>query len=612
MIDHFANNLDLLKALNPDLAQRMLKQDWMEPVTLFESRSGLPNAGVKSVDGGTVFLHGHNPVKETIDFLEGKLTHRKDIVFICGFGLGYLPLAVAERLKPWQWLLVVEPRADIFHAAMSAMDLGKVIGRPNTLILVTQNWIELQEWLHKILKDTESENMSILTHPVNLWIEREFYSCIHGEIQSAVGRSVVELNTLIHKAADMDRNGILNIPSIVESLGVNDFRGALKGLPAVVIGAGPSLNEAIPCLRRIQDHVVVVACGKAMPILVKEGIAPDFVVSLDMSHLSAPCFEGYDMPGHTALVFDPDGWHGIPSAHKGKKVTYDVGTAINNWMRTFLHGRGRLEKGLSVAHSEFFFARACGCSPVILCGVDLSFPGENTHAQGATMTWGGKTENLGKWIQVPAAGGGRVRTLTSFKAFITSFETAIANSVETKAVQTSLSGAYIRGCEHMSLEDAVSVYVDFDVDAKSRIRPLLEMPVQPMDEKMLGGIEGAISDVRKSREFAEEGLHHLRRLSRVDPTNKLERRQYAKIFGEMMKCSKGILGIPSIRNLTQRQMSETALLVNSIGKEIEVLGKENMKLLARLERNKYEHFFQGHAKAANFLEPELKKILPKG
>lgn len=51
--------------------------------------------------------------------------------------------------------------------------------------------------------------------------------------------------------------------------------------PAVVCGAGPSLADALPLIRRVRDRVVVYCVDVALPVLVDAGIIPDLIVNLD-------------------------------------------------------------------------------------------------------------------------------------------------------------------------------------------------------------------------------------------------------------------------------------------------------------------------------------------
>ena len=51
---------------------------------------------------------------------------------------------------------------------------------------------------------------------------------------------------------------------------------------------------------------------------------------------------------------------------------------------------------------------------IALVGVDLGFPGERTHAEGVTMTWGGGFESIEKAMrEVPSVTGGTVKSIPS-------------------------------------------------------------------------------------------------------------------------------------------------------------------------------------------------------
>jgi len=75
-----------------------------------------------------------------------------------------------------------------------------------------------------------------------------------------------------------------------------------KNLPAFIVGSGPSLDQSIEAIRRLQGQAVVFSCGTGILPLLRNGIRPDFHCELENGHSS------YD---HLKRTADQFGLHDI-------------------------------------------------------------------------------------------------------------------------------------------------------------------------------------------------------------------------------------------------------------------------------------------------------------
>jgi hypothetical protein len=88
----------------------------------------------------------------------------------------------------------------------------------------------------------------------------------------------------------------------------NDFRllddspRLEKNLPAFVVGSGPSLDQSIEAIKRLQGQAVIFSCGTGILPLLRNGIRPDFHCELENGHSS------YD---HLKRASDQFGFKGI-------------------------------------------------------------------------------------------------------------------------------------------------------------------------------------------------------------------------------------------------------------------------------------------------------------
>src|SRR5262245_18924083 len=78
-------------------------------------------------------------------------------------------------------------------------------------------------------------------------------------------------------------NTIRNLRHIVEGVDPDRLRDAFSGVPAIVVGAGPSLDQNVRDLRTCAGRALIVATDTAWRPLASAGIDPHIVVALDPS-----------------------------------------------------------------------------------------------------------------------------------------------------------------------------------------------------------------------------------------------------------------------------------------------------------------------------------------
>jgi hypothetical protein len=182
------------------------------------------------------------------------------------------------------------------------------------------------------------------------------------------------------------RNVLTNLPRLRNAL---DFTALSTPLPAVVAGAGPSLERSLPALARARERFTLVAVDTALPPLLASGIAPDVVVALEAQAVNNQDFVGWAHPrAATMLACDLSVHPSAARLFEGRLCFFSSEFApLRLWQR--LAGSGLRPAafpalgsvGVAAAHAALRITR----SVVFLTGMDLSFPGWKTHASGSPM-----------------------------------------------------------------------------------------------------------------------------------------------------------------------------------------------------------------------------------
>jgi 6-hydroxymethylpterin diphosphokinase MptE-like protein len=156
--------------------------------------------------------------------------------------------------------------------------------------------------------------------------------------------------------------------------------GAFRGRPAILVGAGPSLDRNAADLAALQDRAVIVAADTTLRPLLKAGIRPHIVVGVDPAEINARHLSGATKLDDIHLVAEGS-LH--PSAFEGFAGRTFVFKVSDHepwpWLRTLALDRGVLRAWGSVITSAFDLALRMGCDPIVFAGLDLAYTGNRPY-----------------------------------------------------------------------------------------------------------------------------------------------------------------------------------------------------------------------------------------
>lgn len=316
-------------------------------------------------------------------------------------------------------------------------------------------------------------------------------------------------------AYEWQRNMIRNLRHYKDSVPVLWTFGQWKDKPLIIVSSGPSLDKAIPSLKKAQGKALILSAGSSLPRLLKEGIKPDFLIAFD---------GGYDNHRDHFLGLDSDVpliWDSILNSrildtYKGPKL------AMRMWPFGFLeaclgHPIGEVQIGPSIANTALDFALKLGANPIIFTGQDCCYPNGRTHAEGVHLREEAEIP-IPEMVTVPGVTT-PVQTSRTMVTFLHTFDHML-RGVDNLVINTSY-GARIPNTKEWPIEDAVSLFCRNNLDSelfKMRSIALREPPWN------LNGIKRFL----KGTLFAGERL--LSNISTVKLPEELQKPMYS-LFG---------------------------------------------------------------------------------
>ena len=178
-------------------------------------------------------------------------------------------------------------------------------------------------------------------------------------------------------------NIVANLPLLDGAFRASSFEKRYQGMPALICGAGPSLQRHLPFLQEASRRALLFAGGTAIKTIKEAGAPLHFAAALDP-----------DPPLH---LFSKEATKEIPfffplrlaknilSEVKGPKIWAADGISypLENWLTQRLGlEEPAIEGGWNVATFCVSLAAMMGCNPIILIGVDLSLPEGRSYAAG--------------------------------------------------------------------------------------------------------------------------------------------------------------------------------------------------------------------------------------
>ena len=272
MTDFFKKNSNALKERFPEIKiSNRLPNDF----TIQETPSGMITTKC-----GSILLHSsYDPVKEA--YTLSKTVSPKSFICLYGFGLGYHVKAILDRLDSEGRLLVVELNKEILTVAMILRDQAALIQDPRFELVTGDSEPEvasnLAQHMRTIQDSPDPINLNVMFHSPS-------FKCIppgFQKITNALEILLIERRVPAIFGGLEDQNYNLNRDIVCKSSGLNSLRGKYRNHPALMVSAGPSLDDAIPFLERMHKHALLTCVDTAIPVLLRYGIQPDYVFSLD-------------------------------------------------------------------------------------------------------------------------------------------------------------------------------------------------------------------------------------------------------------------------------------------------------------------------------------------
>ncbi len=372
----------------------------------------------------------------------------QDTLVLAGSGLGWHAKAVLAKPSG--------PRVVVYETNARRLALARSLGPDLASTNIVTNDAELTEMLAgRLVYDQHADKpgrVAVYTPEAYRQAEPDLGAQAKKIVKQVLSRSRINYQTRAQNSQEWMTNLTANFKHLLQCPDMTRLANVFKGVPALVLGAGPSLDTSLAELAGFKGKALFLGAASVMGPMATLGMAPDLAVAIEAKDESRQ-FSDANLD-RTYLAAATSGHENHFSAWLGKKALFH----LQPWVAKLSGGGIGLPNGGHATSAAFSLAILWGCDPIILVGQDLAYSGGRIHA---TNRPGGEDESQPNMIETPAIGGGLIKTSAVFMSYINWYQETSAYLAKRgrgpRVINATAQGARLDGFEHMLLGDALGL-----------------------------------------------------------------------------------------------------------------------------------------------------------
>lgn len=398
---YFEENIRVIRNNNPVLAEAILQVD-TSSFEVLRSASGHLNL-MMNFSGGRDFLCSNaNPEQEVSQWFKKQNLNDVEVLFVYGVGLGYY----YEPLKKWlrsavnHYVVFLEDDLRVWRCFLETKNAYDML-RDSQVTVSFFDEIKERHFFELFYKFSFA---NVLASSLQSYAQHKqsrfdlLSQCIYKGFFNVVDRFRERkfVNLLYY-------NLFKNIQKLPSSRWGNKLAGKFKGMPAIICGAGPSLEKQLSTLSTLTNNALFFSGLSAGNVLSSQGINPHFLVAIDPNY---PQYDRFLLNNSfmAPFIYRYRANFSILNLSNSEKIfvsghsTYSLVERIEDSLK--VNKVDRIEEGHSIVDMCVDLARMMGCDPIILVGVDLALTDQKFYSQGTVSDDEGdwKSKNLKKGL----------------------------------------------------------------------------------------------------------------------------------------------------------------------------------------------------------------------
>lgn len=474
--DLFHENIHQWSKKNPRVA---LKLQYLTHLTMtFEDINGYSNLKKENY----YFHDKSNPLLEAKEWHENLNLEKIDVLYVYGVGLGYY----YEEIKSWlnensqRNLVFLEDDLEVIYYLFHTKNGFNILNDPQVTLFYFFD-IKDKESFDELYWDFILTRMEVSALKLYEKIKNDKYLDLKHRIvhDSSIKNGLVD--EYLRFGASFFQNFYPNMLLLPESLQGTKLYGKFENIPAIICGAGPSLEKNGHYLKDYLDKAILFAGGSALNALSSKGIIPHFGIGLDPNSAQKDRLNSntaYEVP----FFYRNRMFHEAFKLIHGPKLYIPGagGYEVADWFDEqlgLLDGIEWLDEGHNVVNFGLELAKKLGCNPIFLIGVDLAYTDLQIYASGIVeKTKFDINESLETedFENIPVLKkdiyGNEIYTLWKWVAESEWIGDYAKNNPEVTLINTTEGGIGMPGVVNQNFKEAANEYLTISHDLRTKVQ----------------------------------------------------------------------------------------------------------------------------------------------
>lgn len=541
----FEKNLKAMEKWYPDFAEAIRQERYEKDELDIITEYSLDEKLIYRIRQGErlLYLNGKRNVEEALELWIQHLGEIHEYATVVLFGIGsglYLKKIMAETKENVN-ILVYEPSVSLFLKTLELVDLENEI--TNRMIAFIVEGLNGNEYEPVLRKWVVIDNLEFLKQEIHPNYQELFPNQILKAVKNLegyVGKIFSNFKTGLNFSTVTARNVLKNMRFVCEGYNTKKLCEAIPhDVPAILVAAGPSLNNDIEVLKKAKNKAFILAVDTAVKPLIKAGILPDAYITIDADKVLS--LVELDEVKRLPIIAPATANYYILKEQLGKKIFYYEGHLL-----PFLayNAAGKIMPGVStggsVACSGFSMLYKMGFETIILVGQDLAYTNNKSHADG-TFQEVMPEENTAHMRMVKGNYEELVPTRGDFKMYIDWYNMYIEGAKKAsklRVINATSGGAYLENTELLPLSDAIAEVCDREVDFAQCIEQMGSEFSEEERKKVVEFLHEVPDGFERVEKGAKELIRVYRKLEKMSKSGHMNKDAYLKMLQKVKKARK--------------------------------------------------------------------------
>lgn len=468
----------------------------VETVEPLQTESGEYNLCKKN-SKGTFNLYTHDsPKEEAKQWFDALSLEGVDVLYVYGVGLGAYYEVIKEWLNgsPSRYVVFLEDDLEVIYAFFHTECAQQLLQDPKAELFFVQTVAETDALFKQLF--WQFARLRFECTALKAYAENKKMQC--KELFHRVRYDAALNNSLVEEYLEYGivffKNYYTNMRSIGKAYLGNALFGQFKKVPAIICGAGPSLQKNIATLKTLKKHALIFAGSSSLNALAAEGISPNLGAGIDpnpMQEKRLKQIKPLNFPFFYRSRIYPDALKCI----EGPKLymTGAGGYDIAEWFDQELGIEGELlEEGRNVVNFSLEVAYRMGCDPIIFVGMDLAHTNGLVYAKGIEDDQAHQEETIER-IDIE---GNPVLTLWKWVSEAQWIADFAKEHPEITVINATEGGLGFPNVPNLTLKDVAKQYLEKEEDPTKHLKAVIEK--HPLKEIADARLEGAFRKLEES------------------------------------------------------------------------------------------------------------------